>query len=289
MLGRVIGEDIRLITNLDPALGSIKADPGQLEQVLLNLAVNARDAMPNGGKLVIETNNVAVDEEYAASHPLLQPGVYVVLTVSDTGEGISDDIREHIFEPFFTTKVAGKGTGLGLPVVHSVVTHSGGHIEVESKPGKGASFSIYLPRAKQQEQSAAHSPAVESAPSGVECILLVEDEPALRGLGQLILEECGYTVLKAANAEEALEVCGNHPSPLQLLVTDVVLPGLNGRQLAEQLLELYPQLKVLYVSGYMDDDVVRRGIAQQGVAFLQKPYSRIALTQKVREVLDAKS
>lgn len=287
MLGRVIGEDIRLITNLDPKLGSIRAVYGQLEQVLLNLTVNARDAMPNGGKLVIETNQIDVDVEYAAAHHSLQPGLYAMLKVIDTGEGIPDDIREHIFEPFFTTKGVGQGTGLGLPVVHSVVKHSGGHIEVESQPGKGASFSIYLPCVKQLEQPREISRIEESAPSGSEGILLVEDEMSVAALGQLILEECGYSVFKAGNAEEALTVYANQPSTIQLLVTDVVLPGLNGRMLAEKLLEFNPQLKVLYVSGYMDDDVLRRGIVQNGVAFLQKPYSRKSLAKKVREVLEA--
>ncbi len=286
MLGRVIGEDVRLITNLDPRLGSVKAVYGQLEQALLNLTVNARDAMPNGGKLEIETNHIDVDEEYAAAHHTLQPGLYAMLKVIDTGEGIPDDIREHIFEPFFTTKGVGQGTGLGLPVVHSVVKHSGGHIEVESQPGKGASFSIYLPCVKQLEQCTKISRVEELTPLGVESILLVEDEQSVATLGQLILEECGYTVFTAGNAEEALAVFATQPSTIQLLVTDVVLPGLNGRMLAEQLLELNPQLKVLYVSGYMDDDVLRRGIVQDGVAFLQKPYSRINLAKKVREVLE---
>ena len=289
MLARVIGEDIRLVTVLDPQLGYIKADAGQLEQVLLNLTVNARDAMPKGGKLIIETHNAELDESQTASKVGAQPGLYVSLTVTDSGDGIPPEIREHIFEPFFTTKEWGKGTGLGLPVVHSVVKQSGGHIEVVSEPGRGASFKTYFPRIHDEKSAPDPLPAVEVTSTGDEIILLVEDEEAVRGLGRQILSACGYNVLEASNIDEALAVSATCHAPIDLLVTDVVLPGMSGREIAELLQVIYPQMKVLYVSGYLDDAVVRHGISQESTAFLQKPYSQTTLTQKVRDVLDGNS
>jgi signal transduction histidine kinase/CheY-like chemotaxis protein len=289
LLARVIGEDIHLITDLDPQLGHIKADAGQLEQVLLNLTVNARDAMPKGGQLIIETRNAELDEDQVASKEGIQPGSYVSLTVTDSGDGIPPAIREHIFEPFFTTKESGKGTGLGLPVVHSVVKQSGGHIEVVSEPGRGACFKTYFPRIHDEKSAHNPSPAVEATSAGDEIILLVEDEEAVRGLGRRILSACGYNVLEASNIDEALVVSATSHAPIDLLVTDVVLPGMSGREVAELLQVSFPQMKVLYVSGYMDDAVVRHGISHESTAFLQKPYSQTTLTQKVREVLDGNS
>jgi PAS domain S-box-containing protein len=287
MLRRVIGEDIELVTSLHPQLERIKADPGQLEQVLLNLAVNARDAMPQGGKLHIETSNVVLDEGYAKRHPRVRPGMYVVLKVRDTGVGMTEEVKRHIFEPFFTTKEPGKGTGLGLSVVHGIVEQSEGHFEVESAPGAGACFSIFLPRSEPSGQSLRLSAPTLPAPRGGETILLVEDESTVRQLSVAVLKECGYTVLEAGSGDEALTLRERHAGPIHLLVTDVVMPGMSGRVLAEKLCAELPELKVLYISGYTDDAVVRYGVAHELVAFLRKPYTPISFAHKIREVLDA--
>ncbi len=286
MLRRVIGEDIEFITLLHPQLGSVKADPGQLEQVLLNLAVNARDAMPQGGKLTIETNNIELDEEYAKTLAGVRPGPYVRLALTDSGVGMTAEIKRHIFEPFFTTKEVGKGTGLGLAVVHGVVKQSDGHIEVYSEPGIGTCFKIYLPRIQPLAKPGSSLKGLASRPRGTETILLVEDESIVRGLARHVLEEFGYTVLAAGNSDEALSLCAKYQGPIHLLLTDVVLPGLGGRQVAEQVIALYPQIKVLYMSGYTDDTVVRHGILHKQVNFLQKPFSPTELAQKVRQVLN---
>lgn len=286
MLRRVIGEDIEFITLLHPQLGSVKADPGQLEQVLLNLAVNARDAMPQGGKLTIETNNIELDEEYAKTHASVRPGSYVRLALTDSGVGMTSEIKRHIFEPFFTTKDIGKGTGLGLAVVHGVVKQSDGHIEVYSEPGIGTCFKIYLPRVHAVAKPGSSVQGLASIPRGTETILLVEDEGIVRGLARHVLEGFGYTVLAAGNSDEALSLCAKYQGPIHLLLTDVVMPGLGGRQLAEQVIALYPQIKVLYMSGYTDDTVVRHGILHKQVNFLQKPFSPASLAQKVRQVLN---
>lgn len=285
MLRRVIGEDIEFITLLHPQLGRVKADPGQLEQVLLNLAVNARDAMPQGGKLTVETDNVELDEEYAKAHAGVRPGPYVRLALTDSGVGMTAEIKRHIFEPFFTTKEVGKGTGLGLAVVHGVVKQSDGHIDVYSEPGIGTCFKIYLPRVQPVAKPGSSLKGLASIPRGTETILLVEDESIVRGLARHVLEEFGYTVLAAGNSDEALSLCAKYQGPIHLLLTDVVLPGLGGRQVAEQVIALYPQIKVLYMSGYTDDTVVRHGILHKQVNFLQKPFSPAALAQKVRQVL----
>jgi two-component system, cell cycle sensor histidine kinase and response regulator CckA len=287
MLRRIIGEDIELVTLFVPRLKLVEADPGQLEQVLVNLAVNARDAMPQGGKLTIETRNEVLDMDFANTCPGVKSGQYVMLSISDTGTGMSDEVKRHIFEPFFTTKGPGKGTGLGLPVVHGVVKQSGGHIEVESEAGTGTTFRIYLPVADDTCRLRQPAERSKSIPRGVEKILLVEDEPAVRRLWRHSLESCGYTVLEAANGSEALNLCENELSQIDLLITDVVMPLMSGRELAERLLLLRPETKVLYVSGYTDDSVMRHGIAQDEVAFLAKPFSSISLAQKVRELLDA--
>lgn len=285
MLRRVIGEDIHLTTVLHPQLGCVKADPGQVEQVLLNLALNARDAMPQGGKLTIETNNVALGEEYARSHADVRPGHYVMLAVTDTGIGMTEEVKSRLFEPFFTTKGPGKGTGLGLAVVHGIVKQSDGSIEVYSEPGVGTSFKIYLPRVEQTAPTGKSSPDLGPAPRGTETILLVEDEDAVRTLTRFTLQQCGYTVLETSHGEEAIKVATSHRERIHLLVTDVVMPGMGGRVLAERLLNLHPEMKVLFISGYTDDAVVRHGILHEHVNFLQKPFSPNALAHQVREVL----
>jgi len=285
MLRRVIGEDIQLTTTLHPQLGSVKADPGQLEQVLLNLAVNARDAMPQGGKLTIETNNIVLGEDHARSHVDVRPGWYVMLAVTDTGIGMTEEVKRRLFEPFFTTKGTGKGTGLGLAVVHGIVKQSDGTIEVNSEPGMGTSFKIYLPRVEQAASTGKSWPGFGPAPRGTETLLLVEDEDAVRALTRFTLQQCGYTILEASHGEEAIRVATNHREKIHLLVTDVVMPGMGGRVLAERLLSLHPQMKVLYLSGYTDDAVVRHGILHEEVNFLQKPFSPNALAHQVRQVL----
>ena len=286
MLRRMIGEDVELVTVLDSRLDKVKADPGQLEQILLNLAVNARDAMPQGGKLIIETNNIELDEDYAQYHAGVQPGRYVMLTVTDSGVGMSEETKRQIFEPFFTTKGQGQGTGLGLAVVLGVVKQNPGHIEVNSELERGTSFKIYLPPVESTAGTADgfHEPARRL--QGTETILLVEDEAVLRNATRQVLQRYGYTVLEAENGDEALDVAARYRETIHLLVTDVVMPGLGGRVLAERLLALRPDVKVLFLSGYTDDAIVRHGVAQDQVAFLQKPFSPVSLGKKVRAVLD---
>ena len=286
MLRRVIGEDIDLGTDLQPRLGCVRADPGQIEQVVMNLAVNARDAMPQGGKLTIETNDAWLDEEYARQHAGVRPGPYVLLAVSDTGHGMTPEVKAHIFEPFFTTKEKGKGTGLGLATVFGIVQQAGGHVAVYSEPGVGTSFKVYLPRIDDAASPAMSRPGLQAAPKGTETVLLVEDEEAVRSLTRIVLQGAGYRVLEASDGGEALIVAGGHEGPIHLLLSDVVMPVLSGRQLAERLLALHPEIKVLFQSGYTDDAVVRHGVLQEKVHFLQKPYSPAALAAKVREVLD---
>ena len=285
MLRRVIGEDIQLRAALHPDLGSIKADRGQLEQVLLNLAVNARDAMPQGGTLTITTDNVVLDEDHARCLTSVRPGAYVMLKVTDTGTGMTDEIKRRLFEPFFSTKGPGKGTGLGLAVVHGVVKQSDGAIDVDSEPGVGTAFTIYLPRINEAASGGRAASDGGTAPRGTETLLLVEDEDAVRALARFTLQRSGYTVLEASHGEEALRVASNHPGKIHLLITDVVMPGMGGRVVAERLLQLHPEMKVLYLSGYTDDAVVRHGILHDEVNFLQKPLSPAALAHKVREVL----
>ncbi len=286
MLRRVIGEDVDLVTLFDPEVGNVKADPGQLTQLLLNLAVNARDAMPTGGRLTIEVRNVEVDQSYARVHAEARPGPYVLLAVSDTGCGIPPDVLPRIWEPFFTTKEVGKGTGLGLAVVHGVVKQAGGHVQVYSEPGRGATFKIYLPRVQERPSSGKSNPGVKIMPRGTETVLLVEDEDAVRALAHHVLTACGYTLLEACDGAEALRIAGQQAGRIDLLVTDVVMPQVGGQEVAERLGALHPGLKVLYLSGYTDDAVIRHGILEAEVPFLQKPYSPAVLAQKVREVLD---
>jgi two-component system, cell cycle sensor histidine kinase and response regulator CckA len=286
MLRRLIGEDIILTTVLDPALKPVKVDPGQIQQVLMNLAVNARDAMPQGGRLGVETGNITLDEAYRQTHPEVQPGAYSMLAVTDTGTGMDEATKARIFEPFFTTKGPGKGTGLGLAVVHGVVKQSGGHIEVYSELGQGTAFKVYFPQVKEALSSGESLSGIRTMPTGNETLLLVEDEDAVRALARHVLRSCGYTLLEAIDGGEAIRVAQNHDGPIHLVVSDVVMPHLGGRQLVERLEGVRPGLKMLFLSGYPDDAVVRHGILEADVAFLQKPFTPTALAQKVRAVLD---
>jgi two-component system cell cycle sensor histidine kinase/response regulator CckA len=286
MLQRLIGEDIDLLTVLEPSLGQIKADPGQIEQVILNLAVNARDAMPQGGRLSIETTNVYLDEQYARRHTAIQPGHYVMLAVSDTGCGIDAEIQVRMFEPFFTTKEHGKGTGLGLSTVYGIVKQSDGNIWVYSEVGKGTTFKVYLPRVDEGAQEYKRSAETEKALQGTETILLAEDEDIVRKLARQVLEMYGYQVLEAANGDAALLICERYTEPIHLLITDVVMPEMSGRELAERWSQLCPEMRVLFMSGYTDDAIVHQGVLDAGANFIQKPFSPDALAGKVREVLD---
>jgi len=285
ILRRVIGEDVELATALAPDLGAVKADVGQLEQVLMNLTVNARDAMPTGGKLTIETANVEHDPAYARAREGAAVSRFVMLAVTDTGVGMDEATKARIFEPFFTTKEAGKGTGLGLATVYGIVNQSGGFIWVYSEPGNGTSFKIYLPRVDAPAEGVKAAGSV-SVPRGTETVLLVEDAAAVRAVAKQVLQRQGYTVLEAPHGEAALHLAQKHRGPIHLLLTDVVMPVLSGRRLAEQLAPLRPDMKVLYASGYTDDSVVRHGILESGTAYLQKPFTPDSLARKVREVLD---
>lgn len=288
MLHRILGEDIELHTALAPELGNTRADAGQIEQMIMNLAVNARDAMPTGGKLTIETANVDLDAAYAAQHQPVIPGRFVMLAVSDTGIGMDDATKARIFEPFFTTKEAGKGTGLGLATVYGIVKQSGGYVWLYSEPGNGAAFKIYLPRVDAQRDA----PVVASEPVGTvvgtETVLVAEDDPLLLPLTRELLTKLGYHVLEARGSAEALAVAHGHRGDIHLLVSDVVMPRGGGFQLAQQLLAERPGLRVLYVSGYTDETVVRHGLLERGLNYLQKPFTSAVLARKVREVLDAK-
>ncbi len=286
MLRRLIGEDVILVTHLSPTLGQVKADPGQIEQVLMNLAVNARDAMPQGGTLTLETQSVSLDEAFCRSRAELPPGNYVLLAVGDTGCGIDAATQAKMFEPFFTTKAVGKGTGLGLATVHGIVAQSGGHIAVESTVGQGTMFRVYLPLVLEpvpQERGVERSRVL---PQGTETVLVVEDEDAVRTLEITILQRCGYRVLEAANGSDALHLAEQEPGPIHLLISDVVMPHLGGRELAEKLAVVRPACRVLFLSGYTDDTVIRHGVQVAEYAFLQKPFTSAALAQKVRLVLE---
>ncbi len=287
MLRRLIGEDIDLVTADGADLGRVKADPSQIEQVIVNLAVNARDAMPGGGRITVETANVDLDEAFAATHQGLRPGAYVRLAVQDTGHGMDAKTQAHIFEPFFTTKEVGKGTGLGLATVYGIVKQSEGYILVESVPGLGTTFTIYLPRVEEDAAPVPASPAPAVLPRGTETILLVEDDPELRALALDILRGSGYTVLEARQGNEALLVLERHAGPIHLLVTDVVMPQMGGRALAERLALLRPEMQVLYMSGYSEAAIAQHGVLDPGTAFMAKPFTADELTRKIRKVLDA--
>jgi len=284
MLRRLIGEHIDLATALDPALERVKADQGQIEQVIINLAVNARDAMPHGGKLTIETANVDLDEDYASRHRPQLPGPYVLLAVSDTGEGMDAKTKARIFEPFFTTKELGKGTGLGLSTVYGVVRQSGGHIWVYSEPGQGSTFKIYLPQTRDTVRAAKPAAGLPASLSGTETILLVEDEKALRELTRTLLADAGYTVLVAEHPDRAMEIALQRSGPIHLLLTDVVMPGMKGRALAQYLVRKRPEMRVLYMSGYTG--FTHPGLLDSEAMVLQKPFTREALLRKLHEILD---
>jgi two-component system, cell cycle sensor histidine kinase and response regulator CckA len=285
LLQRLIGEDIELVVIPNPALGLVKADAGQLEQIIMNLAVNARDAMPPGGKLTIETSNVEIDEDYALQHPSTRKGPHVMLSVTDTGCGMDANTKSHMFEPFFTTKEFGKGTGLGLSTVYGIVKQSGGSVWVYSEVGIGSSFKIYLPCVSPELVTAAPSEAPEKIEGGLQTILIVEDEVPLLEVTHRSLEAFGYAILAAKTPAEAIRISETHPGPIHLMVTDVIMPGMSGAQLASRLSASRPEMKVLYVSGYTDDTIVRHGVLERGLAFLQKPFSPKTLARKVGEVL----
>jgi len=287
MFRRLVGEDIDLVTVLDPALGNVKTDRGQIEQVLMNLVINARDAMPKGGKITIETTHVVLDETYCRSHAEVKPGRYIMLALSDNGCGMDEQTKARIFEPFFTTKEPGKGTGLGLAMIHGFIKQSGGHVSVYSEPGVGSTFKIYLPEVDAVRSLEKPRPGIEM-PRGDETILLAEDEAGVRALTRHVLQICGYTVLDAANGGEAIRLAEKHQGSIHLLLTDVVMPGMDGRLVAERIVAIKPGAKVVYLSGYTDDAVVRHGVLESEVAFLQKPFTPSALARKIREVLDNK-
>ena len=287
MLGRLIGEDIKLATVVDPRLGSVNADPGQIEQVIMNLVVNARDAMPRGGALTIETANVELDQAYARVHLGSTPGSYVRLAVRDTGCGMDAETRTHIFEPFFTTKGPGKGTGMGLAMVYGIVKQSGGYITFDSAPGQGTTFTIYLPRVEAPAETLqVHRPPTATA-RGTETILLAEDEDAVRALVGTILQRRGYTVLEARDGGQALSIAERHAGPIHLIVTDMVMPGMSGLDLVKRLAFVRPETKVIYMSGYTEHAVLQEGVLDSGAVFVQKPFALDALAHKVREVLDS--
>jgi signal transduction histidine kinase len=286
MLSRLIGENVKIVTESDPTLGHVKADAGQIEQILLNLCVNARDAMPKGGRITIVTRNVELDDGYAREHPYVKPGRFVLLDVRDTGAGMDEATKARLFEPFFTTKELGKGTGLGLATVYGIVKQSGGSIECDSEIGRGTRFQIYLPRVEQVGSASKSAVDESKAPRGTETLLVVDDEDEVRSLVRFALQSFGYQVLDAASGAEALMLSRAHQTAIHLLVTDVVMPDMSGRELADRLTALRPNLKVLYVSGYTDDAIILNGVAAGGASFLAKPITPGMLARKVRMVLD---
>ncbi len=285
MLRRIIGEDIELVTFLQDGIGMVRADPGQIEQAIINIVINARDAMPGGGKLTIETANVYLDEEYVRLHHGVQPGPHVMVSISDTGAGMTPDVKEHIFEPFFSTKEGGKGTGLGLSTVYGIVKQSRGSVWVYSEPGRGTTFKIYLPRVYAPADAVKERPSGE-VPRGSETVLVVEDEEGVRKLAVRVLAQQGYKTLEAADGAGALALCGIYKETVDLILTDVVIPGMSGRETAERLRAIHPEAKVLYMSGYTDNVIVHHGVLQEGMKFLHKPFTAEGLARKVREVLD---
>jgi nitrogen-specific signal transduction histidine kinase/ActR/RegA family two-component response regulator len=286
LLNRLMGADIQMKTVCGANIGTVKADPAQIEQVIMNLVVNARDAMPGGGRLTIETSNVDLDANYARDHVSVKPGPYVMLAVSDTGIGMDSETQAHIFEPFYTTKGGTRGTGLGLSTVYGIVKQSGGYIWVYSEPGKGTAFKVYLPRV----EGPVAAPSVKTEESvdrkGTETILLVEDEEAVRELARTILAAQGYSVLVAESAAHAEQLATNGSREIHLLLTDVVMPGVSGRELARRITARNARTHVLFMSGYTDNVIAQGGVLETGVAFLQKPFTPRALTKKVREILD---
>jgi two-component system, cell cycle sensor histidine kinase and response regulator CckA len=285
LLRRALGEDVELITVLDDNPASIKADAGLLQQVIMNLAINARDAMPRGGQLTIQTQRVTLDDRFCRSRVDVRPGDYVLLSVRDTGSGMTKEVLDHMFEPFFTTKPKGKGTGLGLATVYGIVRQCGGHIEVESEPGVGTEVKVWMPRVATPEEAVPVE--LEARPErGSETILVVEDEDIVRDLTVRLLKSLGYKVLEASHGREALAVVDQCKSPIHLVLTDVVMPQMGGPELAERLQKIRPSVKLLYTSGFTESAVLERGVALGKVRLIQKPYSRETLAQRVRETLD---
>jgi CheY-like chemotaxis protein len=284
LLRRLIGEHITLSVRTAPGLWLVRADPGQLEQVIVNLSVNARDAMPTGGSLVIDTANLTFEGTSHGAESIMPPGDYVLLTVSDSGSGMDEETLRHVFEPFFTTKAPGKGTGLGLATVYGIVKQSGGFIYADSEPGRGSRFRIYLPRVEGTPENTEVQPA-STTPRASGLILLVEDEEAVRRLARRVLENVGYRVLEAASGFEALTLVERLDQPLDLVVTDVIMPGMSGQELSARLRATHPTLRILYVSGYTDDTILQHGNLLPNTAFLQKPFSPASLTERVREVI----
>jgi CheY-like chemotaxis protein len=287
MLRRLIGEDIDLVWLPGCNLRPVKIDPSQIEQILANLCVNARDAIAGVGKVIIETHMVTFDEDYCADHAGFVPGEFVLLAASDDGCGMDKETLDHIFEPFFTTKDVHRGTGLGLSTVYGIVKQNNGFINVYSEPGKGTTFRIYLPCHVGEAEKIRAEIVTEIPPSGNEMVILVEDESAIREMGRMMLEKLGYKVLTASAPEEAVRLAEEHPGDIHLLITDVVMPGMNGRDLADELRTFYPDIKILFMSGYTADVIAHRGVLEEDVQFIQKPFSMKDLGVKVREVLDA--
>ncbi len=287
MLRRLIGEDIEFLATLNATPGHIKADPGQMEQVIMNLAVNARDAMPKGGKLLVTTDNVTLDNTGSRNFPQLTPGQYVRLAVADTGTGMTEEVKAHLFEPFFTTKPAGKGTGLGLATCFGIIQQSSGHIEVESALGKGTTFKLYFPQVKDTPEPARTPSTTFQAAGGSETILLVEDEAGVRDLAVSTLREKGYTVVEARNGEEGLRIAQQYPGKIDLVFSNIVMPVMGGKEMADALQASRPDTRVLFTSGYTDDAIGHHGVLRPGIEFLQKPYLTATLARRVREVLDA--
>jgi len=287
MLPHFIREDIELSVLPGQGLGMVKADPGQIEQIVMNLVVNARDAMPNGGKLTIETSNVVLDNDYTFSHAAVVPGNYVMLAVSDSGIGMDAETTTRIFEPFYTTKEKGRGTGLGLATVYGIVKQSGGYVWVYSEPNNGTSFKIYLLQVQGMVETGRPKPEHDTRYTGTETVLLVEDDDGVRGLTREYLQRIGHKVLETKNGAEAAHVAGEYPGPIHLMITDVVMPGIGGRELADSLATKRPDMKVLYVSGYTEDTIVDRGVLHPGTLFLPKPFAFDTLARKVHEALHA--
>ncbi len=285
MLRRVIGEDIELVTFLSEDLGRVKTDPGQIEQAVMNLAVNAKDAMPHGGKLTIETANVELDENYAQIHPGVVPGRYVMLAVSDRGVGMAPEVKDRIFDPFFTTKEIGKGTGLGLSTAYGIVKQSRGNIWVYSEPGHGSTFKVYLPRVDDLMEELRAKEIQEEMPRGTETILVVEDEEPLRRLAVRVLQDQGYRVLDAAQGNDALLLLKRHPGLTHLVITDLIMPGMSGPELSRRIKAIHAGIKVLYMSGYAPNAFVNHDLLEKGMSYIQKPFTSDALLRKVREVL----
>jgi CheY-like chemotaxis protein len=286
MLRRLMSENVQIVTRPEAALASVKADLGQIEQVLLNLVINARDAMPGGGTITIETVNAELDEAYAMQHAGVRPGNYVMLAVSDTGIGMDEKTKSHIFEPFFTTKEMGKGSGLGLATVYGVVQQSGGHVWVYSEPGRGSTFKVYLPRVEAAPTGTSVNAAEKPAARGNETILVAEDDGQVRNLTVAILRSCGYRVLDVENAHDAEQLWQQHEGEIHLLLTDVVMREMSGPELARRIQKVRPRTKVLFTSGYTDSAIVHQGVLDPGIAFLPKPFTPSSVAAKVRQVLD---